>query len=277
MLNLCVHLDVSYNNLLDLEAALGLALEFSMPVAVAVKHNNPCGVGVDSDPVKAMKKALSADPVSVFGGVVAFNRPVREVEAQALGEIFLECILAPSFTPEALTIFSKKKNLRILESATIFERSSTWEMKLIQGGFVVQNRDHFGLDKGSWKIYGEPVTPDVEMDIFFGEKVCGFLKSNSIAIVRGGQTLGLGMGQVNRVDAVEQAIKRMKTHHPRVTDGVLVSDAFFPFPDSIELAARAGLRVIAQPGGSVKDEDVIQKSQEHGMQMILTGTRHFRH
>ncbi len=269
--------ELSYNNLLDLEAGLSLNQEFSDPVAVAVKHNNPCGVGQDSDPLQALKKALTADPVSVFGGIVIFNRRVDKEEAESMNEIFLECILAPEFTTTALEVFAKKKNLRLLESRNIFKKSSDWEVKTIFGGFVVQNRDHYSADTTAWKTFGPPIDKNIEQDILFGEKVCGLLKSNSIAIVKAGQSLGLGMGQVNRVDAVEQSLKRMKRHHAQVKDAVLVSDAFFPFPDSIEIIAKSGIKTIAQPGGSIKDQEVIARAQELGLQMIMTGIRHFRH
>jgi len=269
--------ELSYNNLLDLEAGLSLNQEFADPVAVAVKHNNPCGVGLDKDPTLALKKALTADPVSVFGGIIIFNRPVRQQEAMLLNEIFLECVLAPSFDDQALEILSKKKNLRILESEKIFKKSNDWEVKTIFGGVVIQNKDSFSTDISQWKVFGPFVDKNLEQDILFGEKICGSLKSNSIALVKNGQSLGLGMGQVNRVDAVEQAIKRMKDHHPQVEGAILISDAFFPFPDSVEIIARSGIKTVVQPGGSLKDQEVLSKSQELGLQMVLTGTRHFRH
>lgn len=269
--------ELSYNNLLDLEASLSLAQEFSEAVAVAVKHNNPCGVGIDPNPTAALRKALMADPVSVFGGIVAFNQPVGKMEAESLNEIFLECVLAPEFTSEAIEILSKKKNLRLLESPNIFKKAMNWEVKTIFGGLVVQNKDFYIADSSSWKIIGNPISDSLKKDILFGERVCGSLKSNSIAIVKAGQSLGLGMGQVNRVDAVEQAIKRMKTHHPQAEGAVLISDAFFPFPDSIEIIAKNGIKTVVQPGGSVKDQEVISRAQELGLQMVLTGVRHFRH
>lgn len=269
--------ELSYNNLLDLDAAVGLAIEYDRPSAVAVKHNNPCGVGVDDQPLLALKKALQADPVSVFGGIVALNRPIGKAEALLLQEIFLECIAAPEFTPEAREVFSKKKNLRLLQSAELFKARKKWDIKGLLGGFVIQSSDYFSEASNQWRSIGESPSKEIKSDIEFGEKVCGFLKSNSICLVKNGQSIGLGMGQVNRIDAVEQAIKRWKTHHSEVTDPVLISDAFFPFSDSVELAARHGIRWIAQPGGSLKDEEVFAKAKELGVEMVVTGVRHFRH
>lgn len=269
--------ELSYNNLLDLNAGLLLNQEFTEPVAIAVKHNNPCGVATDANPTLALKKALQADPMSVFGGIIILNRPVGSEEAKLLTEVFLECVLAPDFTDESLEILQQKKNLRLLTGKKIFKKSCNWEVKSISGGFVVQTKDsHFDETK-DWKIFGSPIDKATQQDILFGEKVCATLKSNAITIVKSGQTLGLGMGQVNRVDSVDQAIKRMKTHHHSTKDSILVSDAFFPFPDSIDLIANAGIKVIAQPGGSVKDQEVIQRAGELGLQMIFTGIRHFRH
>ncbi len=269
--------ELSYNNLLDLDAGLLLNQEFTEPVAIAVKHNNPCGVATDENPFKALKKALHADPVSVFGGIVIFNRSIGKEEAELLSEIFLECVLAPDFTGEALQVLQQKKNLRLLTSEKIFKKSCSWEVKSISGGFVVQTKDSYFNETKKWKTFGAPIDKIIQQDILFGEKVCAALKSNAITVVKSGQTLGLGMGQVNRVDSVEQAIKRMKTHHSSIKDSILVSDAFFPFPDSIDLIANAGIKIIAQPGGSVKDQEIIQRADELGLQMIFTEIRHFRH
>ncbi len=269
--------ELSYNNLLDLDAASTLVREFSSPACVAVKHNNPCGVAVDRNVLAACTKALAADPVSVFGGIVAFNCEVDLASSEKLGAIFLECIVAPSFTAEAKDYFTKKKNLRILEWPSLQQSKKNFEIRSLAGGFVRQQADQMGSDPKTWKFLGERPSDDVLQDMMFGERVCASLKSNSIAVVSGGQTLGLGMGQVNRVDAVEQALLRMKQNHPQAKNAVLVSDAFFPFSDSIEIAAKAGIRWILQPGGSVKDEEVIQAAQKLGVQMVLSGQRHFRH
>jgi phosphoribosylaminoimidazolecarboxamide formyltransferase/IMP cyclohydrolase len=269
--------ELSYNNILDLDAAATLVREFTEPACVAVKHNNPCGVATDKNIALACEKALKADPVSVFGGIVACNREVDAKCAELLGAIFLECIVAPSFSKEAKELFAKKKNLRLLEWPAINTCKKTFELKSVAGGFVKQDPDPMASDSGAWKFLGERPSDEILKDMIFGEKVCASLKSNAIALVGGGQTLGLGMGQVNRVDAVEHALQRLRQHHGQAKNVVLISDAFFPFSDSIELAAKAGIRWVLQPGGSVKDEEVIKAARDLGVQMVLTGQRHFRH
>ncbi len=269
--------ELSYNNILDLDAASNLVREFSQPACVAVKHNNPCGVAMDTTVAAACGKALKADPISVFGGIIAFNCEVDLKSAHLLGDIFLECIVAPAFSNEAKEFFTKKKNLRILEWPALKQFTKKIEVKSIAGGFVTQEPDQMASNVDTWKFMGRKPSAEIMQDMGFGEKVCASLKSNSIAIVQNGQTLGLGMGQVNRVDAVEQALHRMKTHHQDTKNAILISDAFFPFSDSVEIAAKAGIRWILQPGGSVKDEEVFKVAQKLGVEMVLTGQRHFRH
>ncbi len=276
---------LSYNNLLDLEAAFDLVTQFQEPSCVAVKHNNPCGVATADQIHSAVILACESDPVSVFGGIIAINKPVDEVTAQYLSKIFLECIVAPSYSPEALAVFEKKKNLRILSAEKLFQKikmanSITThplgvELKSIQGGFLLQQKDNFPNEIQAEDF--SKIPSQIQKDILFGEKVVASLKSNAIAIVAGTVTVGLGMGQVNRVDSVKLAIERMQKFFPNVKDPVLVSDAFFPFPDSVELIAKAGIRWIVQPGGSVKDDEVLQKAQELNVHMLLTKTRHFKH
>lgn len=268
---------LSYNNLLDLDAACETLREFSDPACVAVKHNNPCGVAVGRNVFEATMRSLKADPVSVFGGILAVNGKIDGDCALKLGEIFLECLVAIEFTPEAIELLSKKKNLRILRWPHMAHASSELKLKSIGGGFLVQTRDQVVGWSADWEILGEPPSAQVKTDIALAWKVCAHLKSNAIALAAGGATVGLGMGQVNRVDAVEQAISRMRKFHPDSKDVVLASDAFFPFPDSVELAAQAGIRWIIQPGGSVKDDVVKARAKELGVNMILTGTRHFCH
>jgi phosphoribosylaminoimidazolecarboxamide formyltransferase / IMP cyclohydrolase len=268
---------LSYNNLLDLDAASSLVQGFTGPAAVAVKHNNPCGAAVAEQLSLAIEQALKADPVSVFGGIIAVNREIGKAEAEMLQGIFLECIVAPSFSNEALEIFAKKKNLRILRWKALGETQMRFEMKTVAGGFLLQHKDIVGNDPEAWKFLGEKPSAAVLRDLQFGEKVCATLKSNAIALVKNGQTVGLGMGQVNRVDAVKHAIDRMQTHFGNLNQVVLASDAFFPFPDSIEVAAKAGVSWILQPGGSVKDEEVFAAAKKLGVNMVVTGTRHFKH
>jgi phosphoribosylaminoimidazolecarboxamide formyltransferase/IMP cyclohydrolase len=268
---------LSYNNILDLDAASSLVQMFKEPAAVAVKHNNPCGAAVDANPDVAMEKALKADPVSVFGGIIASNREIGKKAAEMLHSLFLECIVAPSYSPEALEIFSKKKNLRILRWPHLAQMQNQFEMKTVAGGFLLQAKDQLGWETSSWKFIGEKPSEQILKDLQFGERVVACLKSNAIALVGNQQTLGLGMGQVNRVDAVKQSVERMKSHFGNVKDLVLASDAFFPFPDSIELAAQAGVKWILQPGGSLKDDNVIAAAEKLKINMVLTGQRHFKH
>lgn len=267
---------LSYNNLLDLDASSALVREISEPCAVAVKHNNPCGVGMAADINLAIERAVQADPVSVFGGIIALNRELDVAGVQILEKIFLECIVAPAVSNEAQELLSKKKNLRVLIWPHLMKALSAYQVKKVSGGFLLQNEDSFN-SQTEWQFLTERPNESILKDMVFGERVCAYLKSNAIAIVGEGRTLGLGMGQVNRVDAVEQAILRMKKFGSSVKDKVLVSDAFFPFPDSVERAAEAGIRWILQPGGSMKDNEVFQRAKELGIHMVISGRRHFRH
>jgi phosphoribosylaminoimidazolecarboxamide formyltransferase/IMP cyclohydrolase len=269
--------ELSYNNLLDLEASLQLVMQFDQPACVAVKHNNPCGAAIGDTLLEASQKAISSDPKSIFGGIIAFNRKVDVKVCDAFKDIFLECMIAPEFTEDSLKFLASKKNLRVLKVNHKTLAGATY--KSISGGALWQDADLF--PKTDWNFISAKPHADLEKTIQFGEKVAGFLKSNSIAIVYRGQTIGLGMGQVNRVDAVEQALKRMDEFMQRekvdLNEVVLVSDAFFPFPDSIDLISKKGIRWVAQPGGSVKDEAVFEAARQNKMNMVITQTRHFRH
>ena len=291
---------LSYNNLLDLDSGLQLLREFETPTALALKHNNPCGVATapttgeknllpeplpESGRTLLLKKALSADPKSVFGGVVMINFPLGESGTQHISSLFLECVFAPSFTEGALKILSKKKNLRLLcgdlkKIASYGSGFQSREIRSISGGFLWQERDRVSKpDWEQWTFSEKKPSPALYEDICLAWKLCAHLKSNAIALCYQQQSVGLGMGQVNRVDAVEQALSRMELFHPHISKEqvVMASEAFFPFPDSVEMAARAGLRWIVQPGGSVNDLKVLQRAKELGVEMILTGQRHFRH
>ncbi len=269
--------ELSYNNLLDLDAASRAVQEFDEPAVVAVKHTNPCGICRSDSVSGAVQGALAADPVSVFGGIVAVNRPIDAAAAGALNALFLECIVAPDFQPDALKILSKKKNLRLLKWPGLPDRDGRVLVRSVLGGYLVQNPDTVELESENWEFIGEKPTSEMRAHLAFAWKACAHLKSNAIAITTATQTVGLGMGQVNRVDAVHQAIERYRLHHPNVQDVVLASDAFFPFPDSIELIHKAGIRWVIQPGGSVRDDEVRAKAQECNINMVLTGRRHFRH
>lgn len=267
--------ELSYNNLLDLDAALALCCRFKKPAVVAVKHNNPCGVAQDEDILLATQKALQSDPVSVFGGIVAINRKVTSAMAEELNKIFLECIIAPDYEDLALKVFEKKKNLRLLKLDP-FDHAQGEDIRSVFGGFLVQTSDAGVSDKKEWKYIGHRPSVEIQSDLVFGEAVCSALKSNAIAVVSQGQTLGLGMGQVNRVDAVKQALSRYQQFHSG-RDAVLISDAFFPFSDSIEEIAGAGIKWVLQPGGSLRDEEVFKRSEELGVNLVITGVRHFKH
>lgn len=293
---------LSYNNILDLEAACSTVREFTEPCAVAVKHNNPCGVGIGvgvsssasaggvagnvaTDVALATLRAIQADPVSVFGGIVALNRPVDLATADELAKIFLECVIAPSFSAEALQKLAKKKDLRLLEWPDLglpyhATSDSDYEFRTVRGGYLLQRSDRvltWPEGEGAWQILGDTPSARTRSDIALAWKTCAHLKSNAIALASDGRTVGLGMGQVNRVDAVEQAIARLQKHHAKASDVVLASDAFFPFPDSVELAAQAGIRWIVQPGGSIRDDQVLLRAKELHVNVILTKIRHFRH
>ncbi|GIL18432.1 MAG: bifunctional purine biosynthesis protein PurH [Oligoflexia bacterium] len=268
---------LSYNNILDLDAASCLVRELSDFACVAVKHNNPCGVAQDKTVLGAVQKSIGADPVSVFGGILAINGKVDAASAEVMSKIFLECVIAPDYEPKALEIFSQKKNLRILKWAQMNKAQKSFEVKTVTGGWLIQHADQYGSETAEWKFLGEKPDEKVIKNLVFAEKVCSALKSNAIAIIQNEQTVGLGMGQVNRVDAVQHAVDRMKAHHAIVEDAVLASDAFFPFPDSIEKAHQAGIKWILQPGGSVSDEQVFARARELGINMVITGMRHFRH
>lgn len=269
--------ELSYNNLLDLHAAVGLAKEFTEPVCVAVKHNNPCGVGFGKDVFTCVNNAIAADPKSIFGGIVAINTAVDLISVEKLSELFLECLIAPDFTADALNLLSKKKNLRVLRWDGIKKNLSRYEFKSVFGGTLMQSQDFFSASE--YQFQSEKPSEQILQTIKNGERICGYLKSNSIAILSHERSYGLGMGQVNRVDAVQQALVRCKTTlgHASIENLVLISDAFFPFPDSIDIIAESGIRWVVQPGGSVKDAEVIARAKEKRINLIMTGQRHFRH
>ncbi len=276
--------ELSYNNLLDLEASTQLVRHFEQPGCVAVKHNNPCGAAVDSHLSEAARKAIDSDPKSIFGGIIAFNRKVDLKTAELFKNIFLECIVAPEFEPEVLSFFASKKNLRLLSWPQLQNKPDSTQTKEAQlrsiaGGVLRQQNDSFRSD--NWQFLGEKPNDSLMKTMVFGDAVAGSLKSNAIAIVVNGQTVGLGMGQVNRVDAVQLAVQRLHEFKTRsdlqMDQAVLVSDAFFPFPDSVDLIAAAGIKWVLQPGGSVQDAAVIEAAQARKINMVLTHLRHFKH
>ncbi len=269
--------ELSYNNLVDLEAALGLATEFRRPAAVIVKHNNPCGTAEQDTLADAYVRALECDPVSAYGGVMAFNRHVDATTAEQVAKLFVECIVAPGYEAAALEKLSSKKNLRLLQlpPGEPSAQSAELELKRISGGMLVQEQDRHELAESELKAVTRRAPSREEMNaLLFGWKVCKHVKSNAIVFARAGQTVGVGAGQMSRVDSVKIAV--MKAQLP-LAGSVVASDAFFPFPDGVEEAGRAGATAIIQPGGSVRDSDVIAAADALGMAMVFSGVRHFRH
>lgn len=267
--------ELSYNNINDANSALEIVREFAEPAAVAVKHANPCGVGVGETIEEAFDKAFASDPVSIFGGIVALNRPVDGKTAEKLHQVFLEIILAPSFTEEALEILATKKNLRLLTLPIEAGVTGGWQYTSLPGGLLTQARDRFTLEDANLKVVTrrEPTVSEWEA-LKFGWKVVKHVKSNAIVVNDHEMTLGVGAGQMNRVGAAEIALRQAGE---QARGAVLASDAFFPMPDTLELAAQAGITAIIQPGGSIRDQDSIEKANEYGIAMVFTGIRHFKH
>jgi len=271
--------ELSFNNIFDLDAALQCVLEFDTPACVIVKHANPCGVALGKDAAEAYTRTEAADPISAFGGVVAFNSILDQSCAQKMQKKFLEAIIAPEITPEAKKILSAKQDLRILTTdfsiRTPNSELRTQVLRHVRGGILVQSADELLLDELKLTVATKAhPTPEMLDDLKFAWKVVKHLKSNAIAIAKDKVTLGLGMGQTNRVDAVRHAIIRAGD---KVKGAVLASDAFFPFNDSVLEAAKAGIVAIIQPGGSKRDQDSIDACNEAGIAMVFTGLRHFRH
>jgi len=264
--------ELSYNNIVDLQAAWDLAQEFDEPVVAIIKHTNPCGTATGKSLLEAYKKALECDPVSAFGGVIGVNRVIDGSAAEEMAKLFLEVIAAPGFDNDAKAKFAAKKNLRLVE---VVPSDQKWVLKNVSGGMLVQDADIRPLTDADLKVVTKrPPTPEEKRALLFGWKVCKHVKSNAILYVRDGQTVGVGAGQMSRVDSCK--IGAMKAQLP-LKGTVAASDAFFPFPDGVEEIARVGSTAIIQPGGSVRDQEVIEAADRHGMAMIFTSVRHFRH
>lgn len=265
---------LSYNNLLDLHSVLALALEFTDPVAVIAKHNNPCGVAVGDTPAQAYLRALACDPVSAYGGILAFNREVDGETAREIARIFVEAIIAPGFSPEAQEVLSAKANLRLLELNPWPEKLKGWDLRRVAGGLLVQEPDTLLFGDELRVVTKREPTEEEWRDLTFAWRVVKHVKSNAIVLARGGQTVGIGAGQMSRVDSVKIAVMKA---HLSIQGSVVASDAFFPFPDGVEEASKAGVGAVIQPGGSIRDKEVIEAADRLGMAMVFTGMRHFRH
>jgi phosphoribosylaminoimidazolecarboxamide formyltransferase/IMP cyclohydrolase len=272
--------EMSYNNYVDADAALRSAFDFAQPAVAIIKHANPCGIAVDDDIAVAHQKAHACDPVSAYGGVIAANRTVTLAMAETVKGIFTEVLIAPGFEPEALELLQTKKNLRILQLPEDYARKVT-EFRQISGGVLVQDADRF--DTGSdvtgssagWKLVsGDEADAATRADLEFAWKACRSVKSNAILLAHDGASVGVGMGQVNRVDSCNLAVTRAGE---RAAGSVAASDAFFPFADGPEILIAAGVRAIVQPGGSIRDDEVIAAAQAAGVTMYFTGERHFFH
>jgi phosphoribosylaminoimidazolecarboxamide formyltransferase/IMP cyclohydrolase len=264
--------ELSYNNIVDLQAAWDLAQEFDGPVCAIIKHTNPCGTAVASALAEAYKRALECDPVSAFGGVIGVNRPIDKETATEMAKLFVEAIAAPGFDDAAKEIFAAKKNLRLVEVVPMQQK---WVLKNVSGGVLLQDNDMHPITEADLKIVSErkPTAQEIK-DLLFAWKVCKHVKSNAILYARDGQSTGVGAGQMSRVDSAK--IGAMKSVLG-IKGSVAASDAFFPFPDGVEEIAKAGATAIIQPGGSVRDQEVIDTANKLGLAMVLTGVRHFRH
>jgi phosphoribosylaminoimidazolecarboxamide formyltransferase/IMP cyclohydrolase len=269
--------ELSYNNLVDLDGAAALVAEFSRPAVAIIKHNNPCGVAEQHSLADAYQKALACDPISAFGGVLAFNRPLDAATAEEVAKLFVECIVAPGYDQRARDIFAAKKNLRLLEML-VPALPEGLVLKPILGGVLVQEPDVHELAEAELKVATQRAPTDPERRaLLFGWKVAKHVKSNAIVFAREGQTVGIGAGQMSRVDSVKIAVIKAATNGLSLAGSVVASDAFFPFPDGVEEAGKAGATAVAQPGGSMRDQDVIAAADKLGMAMVFTGVRHFRH
>ena len=270
--------ELSFNNLLDLEGALFASDPFAGETCCAiVKHTTPCGLATGTTALEAYKKALACDPVSAFGSVISFTVPLDEEAAEAVSSLFVECIVAPGITPGALEILGRKKNLRVLEGTARWNENAL-DYKRVRGGFLAQERAPRDGTSADWRVMTRRQPTAGEMnDLRFAWRAVGSVKSNAIVLSRDGATIGIGAGQMSRVDAAFLSVHKARLAGHDTQGSVMGSDAFFPFRDGIEQAAEAGVRAIVQPGGSVRDEEVIQAANEYDIAMVFTGMRQFRH
>ena len=263
---------LSFTNVLDIDAAWALAHEFEVPAVAIIKHASPCGCAVAEELVDAYRAALASDPVSAFGGVVGANRPVDEATARAISELFTEAVIAPDFSDEALALLTQKEGLRLIRAP--FAPPTTLDLRLLHGTVVCQELDTMDFE-GIPETVTERAPTEAEMEALrFAWKVCRHVKSNAIVFARGTATVGIGSGQPSRVDSVKLAAMKAGD---RAQGAIMASDAFFPFPDGVIEAAKVGITAVIQPGGSVRDAEVIAAANAHGMAMVFTGMRHFRH
>ena len=275
--------ELSYNNIMDADAALQLVLEFEEPACVAIKHTNPCGAAVADGALAAFRKARLCDPVSIFGGIVAFNREVDEATANEMKDVFLEIVIAPRFSPAALDLYGssqKLRNVRLLEVdfGGPDRREHEMEIRKVLGGALAQTRDCEPADRPARKIVTRRAPTDLETRAMeFAWRVAKHVKSNAIVLAQADSLVGVGAGQMSRVDAARIAVLRAREHGREIRGAAVASDAFFPFRDGLDVCAEAGATAVIQPGGSLRDADITAAADEHGMAMVHTGVRHFRH
>ena len=278
--------ELSYNNINDTDAAYELVAEFTGPACAFIKHANPCGVALGADCLDAYTKALDCDPVSAFGGIIALNRPINGRTAAKITELFTEVVIAPGADEEARAMFAKKKNLRLLITDGLPDPASAGRtVRNVAGGYLVQGRDNGRITRADLKVVTKVKPTEQQLDdLLFAFTVCKHVKSNAIVYVKNGATVGIGAGQMSRIDSARIAFSKSKDaaqaagQAGALTEGsVVASDAFFPFPDGLLVTAEAGAVAVAQPGGSIKDEDVIKAADDKGLAMVFTGMRHFRH
>jgi len=268
--------ELSYNNLLDIDSAIGLIEDFKEPTVAIIKHNNPCGVATRANVTDAWKDALSADPVSAFGGIIVLNKKVDMAVATEMDKIFLEVLVAPDYDEAALDLLKSKKNRIILKQKTTIPNHKS--IRSMLNGIAVQDRNTIVLKKEDLKLVTKTSANDTQInDLLFADKIVKHTKSNTIVLAKNNQLLGIGCGQTSRVDALKQAIAKAKAFGFDLNGAVMSSDAFFPFPDCVEIADNEGIKLVIQPGGSIKDDASVKYCDEHGMAMYFSGIRHFKH
>ncbi|MEA3090649.1 MAG: phosphoribosylaminoimidazolecarboxamide formyltransferase / cyclohydrolase, partial [Caballeronia sp.] len=269
--------ELSYNNIADSDAAWECVKTFDVPACVIIKHANPCGVAIGADAHEAYSKAFQTDPTSAFGGIIAFNREVDEAAAQAVAKQFVEVLMAPSFSDAAKQIFAAKQNVRLLK-IDLGDGHNAFDLKRVGGGLLVQSLDSKNVQPHELRVVTKRHPTPKEMDdLLFAWRVAKYVKSNAIVFCGGGMTIGVGAGQMSRVDSARIASIKAQNAGLSLAGSAVASDAFFPFRDGLDVVVNAGATCVIQPGGSMRDDEVIAAADEHNIAMVLTGTRHFRH
>lgn len=270
--------ELSLTNILDLDTALGIVKQFEKPMAVVIKHTNPCGAACDENITDAFKKAWAGDSLSAFGSIVGFNRAVDEETANEISKKFVEGILAPDFDNDALEILKEKKNIRLISTGTFKKEEPKMDIKKVVGGFIVQEYDNYQLNENDLKVVTKrkPTAKEFE-SLLFAWKILKFVKSNAVVLAKDEQVIGVGAGQMSRIDALKVSLRKANEMGFDTSGAVLVTDSFFPFRDSVDMADENGIKAIMHPGGSIRDRESIDACNEHDISMIFNGIRCFRH